>query len=131
MDKVTREKYINLCFSGGDIDLAFLLDPTYTLDDYEKAFQTKEYETFAAELQERFIAGAEVRIIGNLYRAEAALKEIRPEHKNYPAIMRNYKELLQLTSPIIERMHKIVVESNAFEGLELVIKGVGKGSEEE
>lgn len=131
MDKVTREKFINLCFSGGDIDLAYLLDTTFTLDEYEDALSLPEYEEFSNIIQERFIAGADLRLLGNLYRAEAALKEIGPDHKNYPSIMRNYKELLQLTAPILERMQKIQVESNTFEGLRLVIEGVGKGSEEE
>lgn len=132
MDKNTREKFINLCFSGGDVDLAYLLDPTYSLDEYEKALETKEYEEFATLIQDRFIAGADLRIVGQLYRAEVALKEISPSHKNYPSILRTYKELLQISSPIVERMQKIRVESNAFDGLTLSINGVGKvGSAEE
>lgn len=130
MDKATREKFINLCFSGNDTDLSYLLDPSYSLDEYEKSIGTKEYEEFATLIQDRFIAGADLRIVGQLYRAEVALKEISPSHKNYPAILKTYKELLQLSSPIVERMQKIRVESNVFEGLTLSIKGVEKvGSE--
>ena len=129
MDKTTREKFITLCFSGGDVDLAYLHNAEYTLDEYETAFTSDEYQVFADEVQNRFLAGADLRIVGNLYRAEAALKEVGPEHKNYPAILKTYKELFQLSSPIVERMQKIRVESNAFENLELCIKGATKDEE--
>ena len=134
MDSKKRDLYISLCFGGGDPDLAYLHNHSHSIEDYEKALATKEYKDFALEVQERFFENCDLRLLGNLFRAECALQEIGPSHKNYPAILRNYKELLSISSPIIERLSKVKIESNVFEGLELVIKGVGKevgkGSEE-
>lgn len=127
MIKQQREKFINLVFSGGDVDLAYLLDSTYSIKEYETALDKPEYEVFNKEISKRFIENSDQRILGNLYRAEVALKDIGPEHRNYPAILRTYKELLQLTSPIIEKLQKVKVESTMFDGLELAIKGVGIG----
>ena len=122
LDKTTREKYITLCFSGNDVDLCYLFDSRYSIQEYEDAYNESEYQIFADEIQDRFIAGSDLRILGCLYRAEAALKEMTCEHRNYPSVLKAYKELFQLSAPIVERMHKISVESNAFENLELVIK---------
>lgn len=120
--KLQRDLFISLCFAGSDPDCAYLHNTDHTIENYEEALSTKEYEEFATEVQDRFFAGADLRLCGNLFRAEQALKELGPGHKNYPSIMKNYKELLMLTAPLVERLQKIRVESNAFENLELVIK---------
>ena len=61
--------------------------------------------------------------MGNLYRAKEAMLMIGEDHKNYPAILKNYIEILKLTTPIVERLNKQKLEVQTFEGLELVIEG--------
>ena len=116
-----RDLFISLCFSGGDPDIAFLHNNKFTIDEYEQARETEEYKDFAEKVQTRFLENPDLALMGNLYRAQEAMLMIGEDHRNYPAIMKNYIEILKLTKPIIERLNKQRLEVQAFDGLELVI----------
>lgn len=118
-----RDLLISLVFAGGSADLAHLHNNTYTIKDYEDALVTDEYKSFATQLNDEFIANADQRLLGNLYRVESALNEIGPGDKTYPQILKAYIEILKLTAPIVERLSKHAQETNTFSGLKLVIQG--------
>lgn len=118
-----RDLFINLIFAGGNPDVAYLNNSKYTIEQYEQALETDEYKEFAKKIEKQFIENADLLLMGNLYRAQEAMMLIGPENKNYPAIMKNYTDLLKITSPIVERLQKQKLEVNHFDGLELIIKG--------
>ena len=120
---MNRDILISLVFAGGSSDLAYLNNPTFTIQDYDDALATDEYREFAAKLNDEFIANADQRLLGNLYRVEQSLRVIGPENKNYPQILKAYIDILKLTSPIVERLSKNAMDNNTFTGLKLVING--------
>lgn len=120
---INRDLLISLVFAGGSADLAHLDNNTYSIKEYEDALTTDEYREFAKQLNDEFIANADQRLLGNLYRVESALKSVGAENKNYPQILKAYVDILKLTGPIVERLSKHATETNTFNGLRLVITG--------
>jgi len=120
---MNRDILISLVFAGGSADLAHLHNNTFTIKEYEDALVTQEFKDFAKQLNDDFIANADHRLLGNLYRVESALAAIGPTEKTYPQILKSYIEILKLTSPIVERLSKHATETNTFSGLKLVISG--------
>lgn len=126
-----RDLLITLAFAGGSADLANLHNDEHTIQSYTEALESQEYKDFTEKLNKEFIENADMRILGNLYRIEQALSILPVDDKNFPNVLKAYTELLKLTSPIVERMQKIRIESNLFEGLELVIDGVTNSDDKE
>ena len=120
---IDRELKISLVFAGGSADLAHLHNRTYSIKEYEDALLTDEYREFAKQLNDEFMANADSRLLGNLYRVENALQSVGPDNKNYPQILKAYVDILKLTGPIVERLSKHQTETNTFNGLRLVITG--------
>lgn len=130
---LNRDKFITLVFAGGSADLAYLHNSTFTIKEYEDCLKTDEYTSFATQLNNEFIANADQRLLGNLYRVESALQTVGADSKTYPQILKSYVDILKLTSPIVERLSKHAMETNTFNGLRLVInppsnEGEGVGS---
>lgn len=120
---IDRELLITLCFAGGSPETAFLTNNKYTLQEYIDALQTNEYKVFSEEVNKNFIENTDLRLVGQLYKIEKALSELSSSDKNYPALIKNYLEILKITAPIVERLSKHAQEINTFEGLKLVING--------
>ncbi|BDQ01936.1 MAG: hypothetical protein KatS3mg036_0490 [Ignavibacterium sp.] len=118
----TRAKFISLFFAGGSPDVAYLHNPQFSIVDYTQTLSTPEYQEFARDVENNFLNNIEAVLMGNLYRIQEALKSLQPTDKNFPAIYKNYIELLKLTAPIVERLNKQRIEVDQLKGLELAIK---------
>lgn len=122
-DNNNRLKYISLFFAGGSPEVAYSNNPAFTVDEYEQLLGSKEYREFAAQIEGQFLNNIESVLIGNLYKLQLTLNSLDPKDRNFPAIYKNYTELLKLTAPIVERLNKQRVEFEQLQGLELAIKG--------
>lgn len=120
---MNRDLLITLVFAGGQPETAYLSNNTHSLQEYIDALETDEYKQFSEDVNNNFIANADVRLVGQLFKIEKALLGLEPNDKNYPALLKNYTELLKLTAPIVERLHRESVEATTFPGLKLIIKG--------
>ena len=118
-----RDKIVALALAGGDPILANMQNPLYSIDEFERVLRSKSYEDYATTISDRFTSGIDLRLVGDLYRAQQALALLKPNDINYPKIMKEYRELLKITSPILEKLQRIRVEVETFDNLELVLEG--------
>ena len=118
---ISRELMVTLCFAGGSPETAFMTNSSFTLQEYIDTLTTDEYKQFAIQLNDEFIANADSRLLGQLYRIDSALTSLNATDKNYPALLKNYLEILKITAPIVERLSKHAQETNTFSGLKLII----------
>lgn len=119
-----RELKIALYWSGRQPDIAHQINSAYSIDEYTDALTDEEFVTFAVDYDKHFIEGVDGLLLGRLQMAADAMTKVGADHKNYPAIQKNYLELLKITKPIIERLAHIQAEANHFDGLTITIKGV-------
>ena len=121
MEIDTRDLYISLIFAGNSPEMAFLNNPRHNLEEYIDALENEEYRAFKAKVDKEFLNNLDSSLMGTLYMLRVNLQGMATTDKNYPQILRAYNDQIKLTSPIIERLHRITAEVNTFMDLEIEI----------
>lgn len=143
LDTLSRELLASLYFASGIPELAHITGatrvktidkgkpsehkinvPKYSIDDYDKALESPDYDEFRKEIEKLFHDNAEGFIIGELYRAKVDLQMSGGHHENYQHISRHFREMHKMSNPILERLAEKKMKGDMFPGFEPVIAGV-------
>lgn len=119
-----------LFYSANNVQTAYILDNSLSVQEYLDLAQTQDYKDFCDKQFKIFFDGWEGALLHRLHKLTTELQNMSPSDKNYPALNREYVNVLKTTTPVLERLSKISKEIQTFDGLEIRIKGVDDGGQE-
>lgn len=110
------EKYNKLLELGEDITRL----PEAEQADYNSILLSDPYIEYKNKRLSAWADSADLHLISRLYKLERIIDGYDTCHKNYPALIANYGNLIKLTSPLLERMNKNKIEIDAMHKLNSV-----------
>jgi len=120
-----------LFYSANNVQTAHILDNSLSIQEYFDLSQTQDYQDFSDKQFKLFCDGWEGALLHRLHKLTIELQNMSPSDKNYPALNREYVNVLKTTSPVLEKLARISKETQTFDGLEIRIMGVDNGGEKE
>ena len=119
---MNRDFKLALYWAGRSPEIAFRINPNYSISDYEIGLTDTEFLDFAVTYDTNFSLGIDGMLMYKLVQLSDEINKAPSNEKLYKA----YTDLLKLTTPILEKLYRSSKEAEHYDGLELIIRGVNE-----
>lgn len=119
----TTNNLFALFYSANNVQTANMLDSTLSVQEYFDLLSTDEYKEFSDKQFKTFFDGWEGALLHRLNKLTIELQNMDPTEKNYPALNREFVNVLRTTTPILEKLARIQSEATKFDGFVITLRG--------
>lgn len=101
-----KQSYLQLIIGSSDPITAHHLYPDHSVKYFEGVLKEEGFVVCRDEFVESYFNGIDSWLLGNLYQLQASISQLTPEAPNLPRLWAEYTKLLNITTPLIERLSK-------------------------
>lgn len=132
MKKIDKyEIFHTLLRNNEDAYLVMQKHPEYNYRFVKLALNSDEYKYFKELRLKTFYENIDLSIIQKLFTIDNTLEFLDPESHNYPALIKEYGNLIKLTETIAKRLNKTSKDININESLNKLELTIDDYSEED